>query len=131
MAWGYLTAGACPHGTRFVAKVLAATEGDIVDVTPEGTFVNGRALPHSAPQTHDTGERIMPAALGRHVLREGENWLYSGYNEKSWDSRYYGIVQDSLLRGVVVPIWTWGKPYAPVVVTDLEALSRCMDEGDG
>ena len=49
----------------------------------------------------------MTTTGGSHVLRAGEVWLYAGATERSWDARYYGPVPDSLLRGVLRPLWTW------------------------
>ena len=113
LARGYLTAGDCPHGTALVAKVVVAVGGDLVEVRPGGTLVNGVPLPASAPAPRDRGGRALPAAYGRHRLAEGEVWLYSGYHARSWDSRYYGPVPGSLLRGGLAAVWTRGAPYPP------------------
>lgn len=113
LARGYLPAGPCPAGTAYVAKTVAALAGDTVRVDPSGTYVNGRRLPRSRPLERDRGGFLMTPASGRHVLRPGEVWLYAGATERSWDARYYGPVPDSLLRGVLRPLLTWGKAHEP------------------
>lgn len=104
----YLGAGSCPDGSEPVVKVLAAAEGDRVEVTPNAVLVNGVALPHSRPLDRDRGERaLLPFAAGEHRLEPGEVWLYSPYDERSWDSRYFGPVPIEDVTTIVEPLVTF------------------------
>ncbi|HHH52577.1 MAG TPA: Type IV secretory pathway protease TraF-like protein, partial [Bacteroidetes bacterium] len=38
---------------------------------------------------------------------KGKFWAMSDYNEKSYDSRYFGQVPLENIRGVAIPIMTW------------------------
>ena len=110
---GYLPEGTCPSGAAPVGKVIAALPGDTVDVTDSGSFVNGALLPNSAPLLHDSKGRAMPRLRGRIVLAEGTAWLYSGHSRRSFDSRYYGPVPLSGVRGQLFPLLTRGEAYRP------------------
>ena len=110
----YLPAGACPSGAAPVGKVVAALSGDTVDVTDLGSFVNGALLPNSAPLLNDSKGRAMPRLRGRIVLAEGTAWLYSGHSRRSFDSRYYGPVPLSGVRGQLFPLLTRGEAYVPL-----------------
>lgn len=110
---GYLSAGRCLTGAAPVGKAVAALPGDTVDVTDSGSFVNGTLLPSSAPLLHDSRGRAMPQVRGRFVLPAGTAWLYSGHSLRSFDSRYYGPVPLSGVRGQLVPILTAREVYRP------------------
>lgn len=107
LARGYVAGGPCPYGTAHLLKRIAGVGGDSVSVTTSGTYVNGRLLPRSAPLARDRAGRVMPAAWGHHALLQGSVWLYSDHSERSFDSRYYGPIPDTLLRGRMRPAWTW------------------------
>jgi conjugative transfer signal peptidase TraF len=110
---GYLPEGTCPSGAAPVGKVVAALPGDTVDVTDLGSFVNGSLLPNSAPLLHDSKGREMPRLRGRFILQAGTAWLYSGHSLRSFDSRYYGPVPLSGVRGQLFPLLTRGEAYRP------------------
>jgi conjugative transfer signal peptidase TraF len=110
---GYLPEGTCPSGAAPVGKFIAALPGDTVDVTDSGSFVNGALLPNSAPLLRDSKGRAMPRLRGRIVLAEGTAWLYSGHSPRSFDSRYYGPVPLSGVRGQLFPLLTRGEAYRP------------------
>jgi len=110
---GYLGKGNCPHGTGPVGKVLAAIAGDTVTVTADGVWVGAHLLPNSAPLERDTQGYTLPEIRGPRILGAGEVWLYSGYHARSFDSRYFGPVSASAIRGKAVPLWVWQDPYDP------------------
>jgi conjugative transfer signal peptidase TraF len=110
---GYLPEGTCPSGVAPVGKIIAALPGDTVDVTDSGSFVNGVLLPESAPLLRDSKDRTMPRLRGRFVLPEGTAWLYSGHSPRSFDSRYYGPLPLSGVRGQLFPLLTRGEAYRP------------------
>lgn len=110
---GYLPEGTCPSGAAPVGKVIAALPGDTVDVTDSGSFVNGSLLSESAPLLRDSKGRAMPRLRGRFILSAETAWLYSGHSPRSFDSRYYGPVPLSGVRGQLFPLLTRGEAYRP------------------
>jgi type IV secretory pathway protease TraF len=70
--------GPCPHFTEPLVKELAAVGGDVVDTAQWG--------------------RIRLAA---------DQVFVRGAHPRSWDSRAFGPIPSSCLRGKLVPILTW------------------------
>lgn len=105
---GYLGAGSCSNGTEPVLKVVAAVAGDLVDVTANGVAVNGAFLVRSRPLDRDRGGRELVAySAGARLLAPGELWLHSPFEERSWDSRYFGPVPAACVTDVVAPLATF------------------------
>lgn len=124
LARGYVLRGdECPAGqdrtgrpvrVAPLGKVVLATAGDTVDLTPAGLVRNGRPVPRSGIARADSRGRPLTAAPGReapgrYVLRAGELWLWSPYHPLSFDSRYVGPVRPSGAVTRVVPVWTTGQ----------------------
>lgn len=61
-ARGVLRPGWCKEGTEPVVKLVWAVEGDRVDITPEGVFVEGKLQPGSQPKPYDGFGRALVAA---------------------------------------------------------------------
>jgi type IV secretory pathway protease TraF len=80
-------------------KQIAALPGDTVRVTPEGTYVNGKLWPHSA----------IPASawnhfpFGTYLLHPNQLWVL-GDNPFSYDSRYFGMIPESLVNATAKPL---------------------------
>jgi type IV secretory pathway protease TraF len=93
---------------RRLMKHVVAVGGDTVTVTAEGTFVDGKLWPHSAP----IAGRYQHYPFGTYKLAAGQYWIL-GQNPTSWDSRYLGPVPYDLLNSRIVPIFTISNGYAP------------------
>jgi conjugative transfer signal peptidase TraF len=108
LARHYLLPGSCPGGTMAVGKLLLAVAGDRVQVAANGMAVNGHALPGTAAAATDAAGRPLPPwpAASRPVGR-AEIWLVAPH-PRSLDSRYFGPVARSLLRGRLLPLATLG-----------------------
>lgn len=103
----YIGPGPCPGDIEPLGKVVMAREGDTVRLSPNGITVNGVTVPNSRPAARDSrGRALVPARLGTYVLGHGEVWLGSPYTDRSFDSRYFGPVPDTMLLSVVRPVWT-------------------------
>jgi len=113
LARGYMGAGNCPFGTAPAGKALAAGHGDTVRVTRTGVWIGDHLLPNSAPLRTDRHGYGLPVLRGVYGLESGEVWLYSGHDARSFDSRYFGPVRVSQIRGKVIPIWVRGQAYDP------------------
>ena len=104
----YLGAGSCPNGTEPVLKVVAAVAGDVVQLTAAGVAVNCELLAHSRPLERDRGGRELAAySAAPRRLAPGEIWLHSPFEERSWDSRYFGPVSAACVTDVVAPLVTF------------------------
>jgi conjugative transfer signal peptidase TraF len=102
---GYLSAGPCADDTELLLKSIAATSGDVVDVTTAGVLINGCLLAVSRPVAHDhSGRRLALWRPSYHRLAAGEVWLYAA-DERSWDSRYWGPASVADLEAEAVPLF--------------------------
>lgn len=83
------------------AKRLAAAEGDTIEITKDGKFlVNGTVVRDSLPLAAKLGKE--PEYFSRRqVLKKGELY-FLGDTETSYDSRYWGPVKVTQLRGKVI-----------------------------
>ena len=85
-------------------KPVVALSSDRV-CTDGGTLVvNGSVL--GAVPTEDSAQRPLPHANGCGPLHKGQVFLASHY-PKSFDSRTFGPVSLTQIRGTVTPLWTY------------------------
>ena len=107
---GYRAKGVCPDGAVPLLKPIVAHEGDEVDLGKDGIAVNGTRLPNTAPLGIDRkGRPLDPFPFGRYRVAQGEVWVASTYNPGSFDSRYMGPIQFSLVRSRLRPVCTFHK----------------------
>lgn len=104
---GFVPSGFCPGGLPRLVKPVAAVAGDFIEIGNEGFRVNGVLLPNTRPVEVPRLELLRPFSSGRYVVRDGEVWLVSTFNRRSWDSRYYGPVRMTDLESAVRPVWTY------------------------
>lgn len=104
----YIAAGFCPGSYGYLMKHVSAAKGDVIDVTDAGVSVNGKLLPDSKPRAKDGAGRVMPTfRVHARRLGEGELLLMGDDNPKSFDGRYYGLVDMSHVETVIKPVLTW------------------------
>jgi len=104
---GYRDPGTCRDGAAPLLKPVVAKSGDVVEVSPRGIAVNGTLLPNTAPLTKDTKGRTLDAwPSGRYVVDEGTVWVASTYHPRSFDSRYFGPIPETIIRNRVKPFLT-------------------------
>ena len=82
---------------------MIAVAGDDVSVSPFGIAVNGRMVESTALLPEDTAGRPLVAAQG-HRVASGEVWVASAHDRRSFDSRYFGPVPLTNVRGLAVPV---------------------------
>ena len=105
---GYIGSGFCPDGYGYMIKKILAAEDDMVEISAVGVFVNGKLLPNSKPMASDSEGKLLPvievniATLDNHSVL-----LMSDYNSKSFDARYFGIIDKANIISAIRPIWTW------------------------
>ncbi len=96
----------CPDGAKPLLKPIAAKPGDVVIVSSSGIAVNGKPIPHTAALHTDSAGRPIPAwPIGIYPVRSGVIWLASSFNTHSFDSRYFGPIQESAVLHHLRPLW--------------------------
>ena len=105
----YISTGFCPGAVQELVKSVAALAGDEVEITAAGVLVNGALIPHTP--VYDTDSRGRTHQLwrpaGRFVVPDGHVFVLSPFHPRSWDSRYFGPLPLSDIRGTVREVWTW------------------------
>jgi conjugative transfer signal peptidase TraF len=101
MERGYRHAGSCPDGGAPLLKPVIAGEADQVTVTDQGIVVNGRLAPRTAPLARDSQGRQLTYYRG-----SGRGlWVASGYDRRSFDSRYFGPIEVGAVNSHARPLW--------------------------
>lgn len=91
------------HFRFYLSKPLVAEEGEIVDVSEEGLFINGRYF-GPVKQYDSQGLPLPNKIYRRYVLGQGEYFFASTY-VNSFDSRYFGPVRKENIRWVEKPLF--------------------------
>jgi conjugative transfer signal peptidase TraF len=105
---GYLRTGSCPGDAEAVGKIIGGMPGDRVDIEPGRVAVNGRRFRDSATASQDSaGRPLHHVPFGRYIVAANQVWLFGFNDRRSWDSRYFGPVPLSNVRGRLQPVLTW------------------------
>ncbi len=106
---GYVHGGLCPGATQELVKIVAAVGGDEVEIRPEGVSVNGLLIPNTPVYVNDSQGRMhhLWHPVGEFIVPDGQVFLVSNFHPRSWDSRYFGCLKVSEIRGTVREVWTW------------------------
>jgi conjugative transfer signal peptidase TraF len=119
---GYLPPGRCPEGVQPLGKMILALPGDSVEISSRGLAVDGVAIPGSQPRLADSaGRPLSPAPFGAYRLGPRQVWVYAPH-PRSFDSRYFGPVPDSLLLGTLKPVCTARSPRLAATSALLRSL---------
>ena len=104
-ARGYLRRGLCPGWVGPLIKIVAAGEGQRVEVG-HSVAIDGQPLEHSDVRLIDgEGRVLMPWSGG--IVPPGHFYLHSSF-VGSYDSRYFGPVPAEGVLGWAVPVLTVG-----------------------
>ena len=96
--------GRCRDGSAWILKPNLRS-AHTIDFTSRGFEVDGRQLPNTAPLAKDRFGRAMPHyRFGRYSVSNQEVWVVSSYNERSYDSRYFGPIDAASIIGYARPI---------------------------
>ncbi len=107
-ALGYIGAGFCPGGYGYMMKKVLAAKADAITVAADGVRVNGDLLPLSAPISSDKAGHALPRyQVNSYELRSSEVLLMSDVSATSFDARYFGPINISQIKTVIVPVITW------------------------
>jgi len=104
----YRARGVCPDGADPLLKPVVARPGDEVVLSTAGMAVNGKLLPNTTPLARDSeGRPLARWAPGQYRTPAGTLWVASTYNSRSYDSRYFGPIRESTVRGRLRPVLVW------------------------
>lgn len=107
-ARGVIAAGLCPGGYGFLMKRILAVGLDRVTLSQAGVVVNGQLLPYSAIPVDDPELPRWPRyPLTHMILKSDQVLVMSDRHPRSFDSRYFGPLQLTQIRSVIVPVITW------------------------
>ena len=104
---GYFGAGFCPGDYAYLMKKILAAKRDTVVLADDGVHVNGELVPFSRPLLADKHGRLLPVLRGEYVLGDSDLLLMTDVSPISFDSRYYGLINRSQIKGVIRPVFTW------------------------
>lgn len=105
---GYIGAGFCPGGYGYMIKKILAAKNDRVEISTAGVSVNGELLPNSKPMDMDSEGQLLPhIEVNITTLDDHSVLLMSDYNPKSFDARYFGLIDKSNIISAIRPVWTW------------------------
>ena len=104
---GYLPRGSCASDASPVGKVVAAIEGDEIELDVSSLVVNGERVSANAIMSTDSlGRPLTHWPMGKYVVGRDEIWLV-GVDERSWDSRYFGPIPRSAVLASLRPLATF------------------------
>jgi type IV secretory pathway protease TraF len=99
-----LTHDSLKHGAYVILadplKRIAGIPGDTVRTAPEGSYINGKLWPMSAPNAD-----FPHCPYGVYTLKQRQLWVM-GENPLSYDSRYFCAIPQSLIFSAARPVWT-------------------------
>jgi conjugative transfer signal peptidase TraF len=104
---GYFGAGFCPGDYAYLMKKVLAAKKDRVVLADDGVRVNGELLPFSTPLSADKQGRPLPVLRGEYELGDADLLLMTDVSPLSFDSRYFGLVKRTQIKGVIRPVFTW------------------------
>lgn len=105
---GYINSGFCPGGLGYMMKKVFAITGDRIAITSSGVWVNGVQVPLSAPLVQDSHGRGLPRLNeASHTLKSDQLLLMTDQSAKSFDARYFGLINQSQVVSVIRPVITW------------------------
>lgn len=93
-----------PHTVPLLKQVAAISGQQVCEI--DGSVTINHALVAHARRVDGAG-RSLEAWVGCRALTSDELFLLSRDNDASFDSRYFGPVRRSFVRGRAIPVWTW------------------------
>jgi conjugative transfer signal peptidase TraF len=88
-------------------KPIVAVAGDTIDLSAQGIEVNGASIANSSPLRFDTKDRPLPHwPFGTYRVPAGTVWVISSFNNRSFDSRYFGPISTRAIRHHLRPLIT-------------------------
>jgi len=105
--YGFAASNAtCKNGTPVLLKKIVALEDDKVTIINNHVYINTILQSKSKIFFVGRGGNYLERQDSQ-IIRKGNFWAMSDYNERSYDSRYYGQVSLDNIKGTAMPVLTW------------------------
>jgi len=105
--YGFAASNAtCKNGTPILLKKLVALEGDKITIINNHVYINTILQPKSKIFFVGRSGNYLERQNSQ-IINKGNFWAMSDYNERSYDSRYYGQVSLDNIKGAAMPVLTW------------------------
>jgi len=102
---GYLKEEGRCGGHPPLIKQVAGIGGDYIEIS-NVVIINGEEIENSEIKTRDgQGEALNPSADG--IVKQEHVWLLSTVTDSSFDSRYFGSINERYVIGKLEPLWTF------------------------
>ena len=101
----YIKKGDCPLNTAPLGKKITGIFNDKVIFKKDFILVNNIKIKNSKPLLKDSSGRNLPKILGEILIKKGEYLLLNEVND-SFDSRYFGTISTSNIKGKLIPVFT-------------------------
>ncbi|NEW59903.1 conjugative transfer signal peptidase TraF [Sulfurovum sp. bin170] len=95
----------CPNQTPQLLKKILGLEGDNITMNSV-VLVNNQPIKNSRVFKKDRNGNLLNFQQSQRVKKD-YFWAMSDYNEKSFDSRYFGQIPLENIIGRATPIMTW------------------------
>lgn len=92
-----------PDGSN-MGKILAGLPGDEVQVDAEGIHINGELWGPLNKGVMERSGKSLTSIATTYIIPEGKA-LMLGTLERSYDGRYWGLIDQKDIRGRAYPIW--------------------------
>lgn len=86
---------------RWLIKQVTCTAGDSIDLVEDNVTCNNKAIAKVQPMTK-YGDKLEPLSF-RGVIPDGY-YFVQGSHERSYDSRYFGLIKGSEINKKVIPL---------------------------
>lgn len=101
----YLLPGSCDGGFYPLLKKVVALEGDVVEIN-DTVYIDNKEIPNSRLLSYDANHNPLPSLKNtRRKLLKSEIFVMSDYYEKSFDSRYFGEVNEACVLKHIQPLY--------------------------